>query len=238
MFLRDWMREAKQRTPKKITMNNQMTWQEEQAAKKNILFTTAQLVVLKLGGRWIRMYEDRDMINIYFAYDNGQSNPKFFPEISFDFADHKMDRIKIGYSTSTELNRNHAFSSVYTEAGIKVERPEPITVAADKDADKIANDIKRKLIPVIDIYHQILIEKVKATEKAEAETNLCILRLAKAGDFMDEIKDSKGNIRNSFYLRNISQGKSIRIDSPTCITLEQWTVTEAEMIKIIEVLKK
>lgn len=216
----------------------QMTWQEEMKAKKNLLLTTAQLVVLKLSGRWIRMYEDRDMINIYFAFDNGQSNPKFFPEISFDFVDHKMDRVKIGYSTSTELNRNHAFSSLYTGAGIKVDRPESITVAADKDAEKIVNDIKRKLLPAIDIYHQLLIEKVKDIEKAESETNLCIFRLAKAGNFENEIRDSKGNIRNSFYLRNISQGKSIRVSSPNCVSLEQWTVTEAEMMKIIEALKK
>jgi hypothetical protein len=215
------------------------TLKEQAESERNKVLNVAVNVMNFMGGNWSPMENDPDHIyrRVGYCQVNGEEK-RFYPEIYFSFHSGDRNRLVIGYSISRELNRRHAEGSVWNEKNEEIDRPSSITVAIDKDPIKIANDIKRKLLPEIAIYHELLIKKVKETESFHTQKDNLIMRVALATDSLERVRDDRGNVRESFYLNGVGGSRSIRISSGESIQLEGWYVTEEEFLKIYEILKQ
>ena len=209
------------------------------ASEQRRVLNVAESVMHLMGGNWSPMQNDSESFDrrVNYCQVNGEEK-RFYPEIYFSFHSGDRNRLVIGYSISSKLNRMHAEGYIWNEKNEKVERPSSITVAFDKDPIKIANDIKRKLLPEIAIYHELLIKKVKQTESFHSKKNELILRVAEATGSIDRARDDRGGLRESFYLNGVGGSRSVRISSAESIQLEGWYVTEEEFLKIYEILKQ
>lgn len=213
-------------------------YEQKRAEAKARLTAFIKPIIPFLHGNWgflgvnhsDRVYLDQMMVGT-------TDEKRLRPQIHFTWEDEKEERIIIRYSFDSSIWQKVTTDYIYTNENVKVERPKSITVGK-KAPERVAADINRKLLPEIKIFHYFLIKTLLQVEFEEEKRKNCVLRIARATGSKVNSLDRKDKVLHSFYIGNLRKPLRITVSGENSIQLENWTVTETELLKIVEVFEK
>lgn len=165
----------------------------------------------------------------YSWYDLGKENGQ-----ALNFSINRQGRLEIYADCSMENSRGE---SIYLPND--VERPQ-ITVSLDKDPEKIASDITKRLLPAYDLAWTALQNRVDSSNALVAEHEGVISPIRDSGLF-DVRENGHGDGKYSIYAKNdnVRYSSDITVyDHSTTVRVTFNGLTPEQLIKIFNALEE